>query len=60
MTKKRKRGRPVTRKMPEPIPDTPENIALALLQGPPKEEWRYLDEYRKTDRGAEKNAEAPE
>lgn len=45
MTKKRKRGRPVTRKMPEPIPDTAENIALAIMQGPPKDEWRYLKEY---------------
>ena len=45
MTKKRKRGRPVTRKMPEPIPDTPENIARAIMLGPPKDEWRYLKEY---------------
>jgi len=45
MTKKRKRGRPVTRKMPERIPDAPENIALAIMQGPPKDEWRYLKEY---------------
>ena len=47
MTKKRKRGRPVTRKMPESIPDTPDNIALAIMQGPPKDEWRYLEEYKK-------------
>lgn len=45
MTEKRKSGRPVTRKMPEPIPDTAENIALAIMQGPPKDEWRYLEEY---------------
>ena len=38
------RGRPVTNTMPEPIPDTPENIARALLTTPPKkrEEWDYL------------------
>ena len=24
------------------IPDTPENIARAIMQGPPKPEWRYL------------------
>ena len=41
---KPKRGRPVKNEMPDPIPDTPENIALACLQGPPKkaDEWRYL------------------
>ena len=38
------RGRPVEKQMPEPIPDTPENIALALLTTPPKSEkdWDYL------------------
>ena len=36
-----KRGRPA-RPMPEPVPDTPENIARAAMQGPPKKEWRYL------------------
>ena len=35
---KRPRGRPVTRRMPEPIPDTPESIARAVLAGPPKAE----------------------
>ena len=41
---KRPRGRPVTNTMPEPIPDTPENIARALLTTPPKSEkdWDYL------------------
>ena len=30
--------------MPEPIPDTPENIARALLTTPPKKggDWDYL------------------
>ena len=36
------RGRPVTRTIPEPIPDTPENIANACMENPPKKEWRYL------------------
>ena len=38
------RGRPVTNTMPEPIPDTPGNIARALLTTPPKkeDEWDYL------------------
>ena len=38
----RKRGRPVKKHMPEPIPYTPENIARAIMQGPPKKEWDYL------------------
>ena len=42
--KKRGRGRPVENEMPEPIPDTPENVARAAMQGPPKREWRYLNE----------------
>ena len=39
---KRPRGRP-PRQMPEPIPDTPENIMQALLATPPKKdsEWDY-------------------
>ena len=30
--------------MPEPIPDSPENIMRAVLSTPPKteDEWRYL------------------
>ena len=40
---KRKRGRPVVLKMPELIPDTPENIARAVLASPktPKGGWKY-------------------
>ena len=43
MTKKRKPGRP-PKPLPEPIPDTPENVARALLTTPPKrdDEWKYL------------------
>ena len=37
-----KRGRPIIRKMPPPIPDTPANIAFACMQGPPKKDWDYL------------------
>ena len=36
-----KGGRPA-RPMPELIPDTPENIAKACMQGPPKKSWDYL------------------
>jgi hypothetical protein len=28
--------------MPPPIPDTPENLARLIMQGPPKKDWRYL------------------
>ena len=27
--------------MPEQIPDTPENVARAIMQGPPKKKWRF-------------------
>ena len=33
------RGRPVKNVMPEPIPDTPENVARACMQGPPMKDW---------------------
>ena len=36
------RGRPVKNIMPEPIPDTAENIARAIMRGPPKKEWNYI------------------
>ena len=38
------RGRPVEKPLPEPIPDTPENVARALVSTPPKDEgdWDYL------------------
>nr|MDE0502201.1 hypothetical protein [bacterium] len=41
---KPKRGRPVEKPLPPPIPDTPENIARAVLATPPKRkrDWRYL------------------
>ena len=40
---KKQRGRPIEKPIPEPIPDTPENVAKALLTTPPKKEseWRY-------------------
>ena len=44
MNKKRSRGRPVEKPMPAAIPDTPENVARALVSTPPKDEgdWDYL------------------
>lgn len=38
----KKRGRPDVLVMPDPIPDTPENIARACMQGPPKKDWDFL------------------
>ena len=50
-TKKRGRGCPVERPMPTPIPDTPENVARALLTTPPKDEedWDYLKDRKRRD-----------
>ena len=31
------------------IPDTPENIAWAIMQGPPKAEWDYLKQEREPE-----------
>lgn len=28
--------------MPERIPDTPEDVARAIMQGPPKRDWDFL------------------
>lgn len=40
---KNRGGRPA-RPMPDLIPDTPENVARACMQGPPKKHWDYLEE----------------
>ena len=36
------RGRPATHTSPDPIPDTPENVAKVIMQRPPKKEWEFL------------------
>ena len=36
------RGRPIKNTMPDPIPDTAENIARAIMQGSPKKGWDYI------------------
>lgn len=48
--KKRKRGRPVVLKTPELIPDTPENIAKAVLTSPKtsKGGWKNLKKQKQT------------
>ena len=49
MKRVNKVGRP-PRPMPEPIPDTPENVARALLTSPPKshDEWEYLKDAKES------------
>ncbi len=44
------RGRPAN-PMPAPIPDTPENVARACMQGLPKKDWRYLKENKERKDG---------
>ena len=44
LIKGKKAGRPPTLTMPEPIPDTLDNVMGAVLTTPPKKrgEWKYL------------------
>ena len=46
----KRRGRPPL-PMPDPIPDSPENVARAILTTPPKKkgEWRYETEARESE-----------
>ena len=37
--------------LPKPIPDTPENIARACMQGPPKKQWDYLKKEAEPESG---------
>ncbi len=52
-------GRPA-KPMPPPIPDTPENVARAILFSPPKpeQEWEYLhsQEQAETDSSNSKDS----
>ena len=45
----KKKNKPESRAkpMPEPIPDTPENVAKAIMKRPPKKVWNYLKKARK-------------
>ena len=42
----RERSQPSDRTLPDPIPDTSENIAQAILTTPPEnpDDWRYIAE----------------
>ena len=43
---KRKPGRPAELELPEmPIPATPQELTRAIMQAPPKRDWRYLKEH---------------
>ena len=46
---KKARGRPPVNEWPEQIPDTPENVAWAILTTPPKkdDEWEYMKRQKK-------------
>ena len=46
---KRRPGRPEEKVWPEPIDASPEEVARALMQGPPKKDWRYLREANGAD-----------
>lgn len=48
---KRKRGRPVEHELPEPIPDTVENVLKTVFDGSPKKVWRYLEKSPARKRG---------
>ena len=48
---KRPRGRPVKHSLPEPIPDTPENIMKAFVDTPPRkrEDWKFVQKREDKD-----------
>ncbi|MDE2655630.1 MAG: hypothetical protein OXI71_17685 [Gemmatimonadota bacterium] len=43
---KARQSRPAMYPLPDPIPDTPENIARAILSTPPKkrDDWQHVQE----------------
>ena len=45
-TNKKQHGRP-TKRAPEPINHTPEELAEAFLNIPPYHQWAYLKDYKK-------------
>ena len=52
--RRHKRGRP-----PEPLPDgvTPEELARAIMQAPPKKKWRYVAEHERQQQAKKAAAE---
>ena len=56
---KKKLGRPTEYQMPEPIADTPENVARAQFRkGQPKkaEDWEFMQEQRRKQEAAQQAA----
>ena len=53
-SKQTRRGRPVEHPLPEPIPDTPENIMKAFVSTPPRkrEDWKFVQEREQSDKTA--------
>ena len=53
----RRPGRPVVNVMPEPIPDTPENVLRAVLAMPEMkaDDWEYMK--RKRERGRDRQSQ---
>ena len=49
--KRKAKGRPSKYVMPEQIPDSPENVARALMRTPPRkpEDWRFVQEFRQQE-----------
>ena len=60
LTKAKKAGRPPTLAMPEPIPDTVENVMDAVLTTPPKKrsEWKYLQQQKGAAHGTDSGGRA--
>ena len=48
---KRPRGRPMKYEMPEAIPDSPENVARAILNTPSKkrDDWEFVKQFEATE-----------
>lgn len=54
LTKAKKAGRPPTLAMPEPIPDSIENVMDAVLTTPPKKrsDWKYNQQQKESGHGS--------
>jgi len=46
--KARSKSRRRKRELAEPIPDTFENVVAAVLNSPPKKDWRYLEQQHRS------------
>ena len=57
--KRKAKGRPPKYTMPPMIPDTPENVARALMRQPPRkpEDWKFVQKFRQVEE-AEQDADS--